>query len=67
VFIGLTVYDRWGKQVFYGENDDASWDGYENGKMSPLGTYLYILDYRLNGGIKQRTQGSLFISRTDNE
>ena len=64
-FINLWIYDRWGNEVFYGENDEAVWDGRENGYLSPLGSYLYVLEYRMNGGIKQRTQGSLFISRTD--
>ncbi len=64
-FVNLWIYDRWGNEVFYGENEDAIWDGHENGYLSPLGTYLYVLDYRMNSGIKQRTQGSLFISRTD--
>lgn len=64
-FLNLWIYDRWGEQVFYGENADAIWDGSKNGALAPLGSYLYILEYRMNGGMKQQTQGSLFISRTD--
>lgn len=37
----LTVFDRWGKRVFYTKESGHCWDGTFNGKMQPLGTYIY--------------------------
>ncbi|MDX5320605.1 MAG: gliding motility-associated C-terminal domain-containing protein [Bacteroidota bacterium] len=43
-FVRLQVFDRWGTQVFDGENYAASWDGSFKGEMVPEGVYVYIVD-----------------------
>lgn len=41
----LTVFNRWGNQVFYrrGYTTDGGWDGRWEGNDLPDGTYFYIL------------------------
>jgi gliding motility-associated-like protein len=48
--ITVSIYDRWGKQIFYskGYSDEKRWDGKFNGKDLPIGTYYYIIN--LNDG-----------------
>ncbi len=44
-FESLSVYDRWGKPVFYSEDILQAWDGTTNGIASKGGTYVWILRY----------------------
>lgn len=44
----LTIYDRWGVQVYHSEYSGSCWDGYTSAGMRvPEGTYFYMFD--LNG------------------
>ncbi|MCT4581001.1 MAG: PKD domain-containing protein [Flavobacteriales bacterium] len=44
-FESLSVYDRWGKPVFYSEDILQEWNGTTNGIASKGGTYVWILRY----------------------
>jgi gliding motility-associated-like protein len=39
----LSVYDRWGVQVFHTRNPGECWDGTFAGKPQPVGTYVYMI------------------------
>jgi gliding motility-associated-like protein len=39
----VTVYNRWGSEVFTAENYQNNWDGTKGGKALPDGTYYYII------------------------
>lgn len=39
----VTVYNRWGSEVFTAENYQNTWDGTKDGKALPDGTYYYII------------------------
>ena len=45
----LAIYNRWGELIFVSNNPEIGWDGscVKTGKMSPIGTYTYKLDYQL--------------------
>lgn len=45
----LAIYNRWGEQVFQSTDIYAGWDGRFNGVMADLGTYFYMLKYKLKG------------------
>ncbi|MCO6484212.1 MAG: gliding motility-associated C-terminal domain-containing protein, partial [Saprospiraceae bacterium] len=40
----LTVFNRWGNQVFHQKGYKNNWDGTWNGSTLPDGTYFYFLD-----------------------
>lgn len=44
-FESLSVYDRWGKTVFYSEDIYQAWDGTKNGIAAKGGTYVWVLRY----------------------
>jgi gliding motility-associated-like protein len=41
----LTVFDRWGNQVFHTENPETGWDGRFRGRELPPGVFVWVLEY----------------------
>jgi gliding motility-associated-like protein len=39
----FSIYDRWGKMVFYTEDPSQCWDGNSRGTQLPSGTYVYTI------------------------
>jgi gliding motility-associated-like protein len=44
----LTIYDRWGKKIFYTKNYADGWNGSikENNEPAPIGIYIYTLQLK---------------------
>jgi len=42
------IYSRWGQLVFKSKGYSNPWDGRENGKELPAGTYYYVIDLKDN-------------------
>ena len=42
----LSIYDRWGQQVYnaVGYDNSSPWGGKRNNNYLPAGTYFYIID-----------------------
>ena len=40
----LTVFNRWGNQVYRSDSYKNDWTGLWEGKLLPDGTYFYVLD-----------------------
>ena len=45
----LRIYNKWGQEVFKSEDVSEGWDGTINGKIAPVGTYVYMVTYQLEG------------------
>ncbi len=43
--LNMTIFDRWGKQVY---SSDKPWDGTMGGKQAPSEVYLYKVTYRVD-------------------
>ena len=60
----ITIFNRWGKEVFWTKNIHTPWDGRFNGSPLPIGTYYWTFDgtdtYR---GQKVLASGSITILR----
>lgn len=65
-YVRLWIYDRWGNELFYGENDRAVWNGKHNGVPLGLGSYPYIIEYKPTGQVNERIQGNVIISKSQN-
>jgi len=63
----LTIYNRWGEQVFYSTNPNKAWDGNFNGDPVPEGVYKWTLVYRLKTAIgtppRKIVSGTLMLLR----
>ncbi len=44
----VLIYDRWGTQVFKSIGYARPWDGRDNTRALPVGTYYYIIDLKNN-------------------
>jgi len=47
----MQIFDRWGNMLFESWDQEIGWDGYnENGKLLPMGVYVYKLDLFFEDG-----------------
>ena len=53
--IEVTVFDRWGTQVFYSAEYQEPWNGTFNGRTLPVGTYFYVIQPKDNEAAKPIT------------
>ena len=42
----ITVYNRWGKQVFKSADPSIGWDGKYKNKNAPSDVYVYLIKYQ---------------------
>ncbi len=43
----FSVYNRFGQRVFFSRNVLEGWDGYYNGTIADMGTYFYLVRYKI--------------------
>ena len=58
-FIKLTVFDRWGTQVFKSHDDILGWDGKCKGKICEQGVYVFYVVAQTIGGKEITKTGHL--------
>ncbi len=57
----ITIYNRWGREVFKG-NQDHLWDGNINGVKASEGVYYYVISaYHVISGAKRHFSGSVTV------
>ena len=54
----ITIFNRWGHPIFISETG-SEWDGTQDGKELPAGTYIYRIDYSdpINPELAAQTKG----------
>ena len=45
----MRIYNKWGQEIFQSTDMNEGWDGKINGKTAPLGVYVYLVTYQLEG------------------
>ncbi len=55
--INLTIFDRWGAQIFKENETKLGWDGSHKGKLCQEGVYIYQVEATSLGGNKFRKTG----------
>ncbi|MEM6964692.1 MAG: gliding motility-associated C-terminal domain-containing protein [Bacteroidota bacterium] len=62
--VGVTIFNRWGQEVFQTNDYDNTWQGTgKRGEVLPEGGYFYVLEYDDPTGAKQVIKGALSIVR----
>lgn len=61
--ISLSVYNRYGQNIFSSENINKGWDGSYNDIKQPQGTYVYIIRYFDLGGTLHTIKGTVVLIR----
>ncbi|MCX6210191.1 MAG: gliding motility-associated C-terminal domain-containing protein, partial [Bacteroidetes bacterium] len=59
----LSIYNRWGQQVFQTTNANKGWNGTVNGKLLPTDVYYFIINYKTVTGINATKSGSITLLR----
>jgi len=57
----LQIYNRWGEMVFETENFENSWNGSFNNELQPMGTYVWVLNYKDLNNVNFVQQGSVIL------
>jgi gliding motility-associated-like protein len=47
--LALRIFDRWGGEVYSGNEVTSGWDGKKNGHDCPGGVYVYLIHYTIEG------------------
>ncbi|MEL6668754.1 MAG: gliding motility-associated C-terminal domain-containing protein, partial [Bacteroidota bacterium] len=56
----LTIFNRWGQEVWNTNDPTEGWDGFKNGEPQPMEAYLFIATFNQNGeAIQQDGQFTL--------
>lgn len=63
ISVDLTVFDRWGKEIFHTNTIGDAWDGTKNGQSVPEGTYSYKLEAAFNDGKVIKRGGTVSVLR----
>mgnify|MGYP003340987568 FL=1 len=61
----LLIFNRWGEQVFEGNEDlnSFSWDGTIDGNPAPMDVYAYYVKLRFNDGTEREERGEVTLIR----
>ncbi len=62
--VRMSIYNRYGKEVYKTENPDIEWDGRYNGKIVSTGVYYYICDVfepRITGTLIKTLTGFIHV------
>lgn len=59
----LQVYTRWGQLIFETNQFDKGWDGTLNGAPSPMGAYIYTIEYTTIKGTQASRTGDIILYR----
>ncbi len=57
------IYNRWGRLIFSTNNAITGWDGTVNGDPQPLGIYVWVCSYSLNGEGIRTERGTVTLIR----
>lgn len=59
----ISIFNRWGNQVFFSDDINVSWDGTYNGKNVPAGVYSYTIFIKMPLGDISEKKGTLTVYR----
>jgi hypothetical protein len=66
-YYGLSIFNRWGQEIFAIENPDPTWDGWDgidlNGHETPPGVYGYRFEYQVGSNPRQEHTGTVTLVR----
>ena len=59
----MSIFNRWGKLIFSTINPYTGWDGIVGGYPQPVGTYIWVCSYSLNGQSSRTEKGTVTLIR----
>ncbi len=61
--IDVTLFDRWGAEVFHSTKMNDGWDGLFKGKKADMGTYQYVVKVKFRGNSVETYKGDFTLVR----
>ncbi len=59
----MMIFNRWGELIFESNDVLVGWDGYYDGKLSQIGTYVYTIDITFIDDFSASKQGHIKLIR----
>lgn len=59
----MVIYNRWGQKLFTTTDVNLGWDGYFDGKLCPMGSYVYYIRFKLPNSEYFEKRGSVNLVR----
>jgi gliding motility-associated-like protein len=59
----MTIFDRWGKQIYSSTSINAGWDGRVKGRDSDIGVYQYIIKVKFRDNKVETFTGDFTLIR----
>lgn len=59
----MTIFNRWGGEVFESNDPNIGWDGTDHGKEAQQGGYAYLIQFHANDGVKVERKGMVLLVR----
>jgi len=59
----MSIFNRWGEEVFQSFDTNQAWDGYYNGKLCLPGVYTYTIKLLYANGRNEKKKGSIMLLR----
>ncbi len=59
----LSIYNRWGKLIFSSNDPLTGWNGTVKGLQQPIGAYIWICSYNLEGQASRTEKGTVTLIR----
>jgi gliding motility-associated-like protein len=57
----FSIYNRWGEKLFTTDDLNQGWDGYFNGKLQPVDTYVYYVEAEMFDGSIKTKKGNVLL------
>lgn len=57
----FSIYNRWGEKLFTTDDINQGWDGYYNGKLQPVDTYVYYVEVEMFDGAIRTKKGNILL------
>ena len=59
--VEFSIYNRWGEKLFTTDDINQGWDGYYDGKLQPVDTYVYYVEAEMYDGTIKTKKGHILL------
>lgn len=59
----MSIFNRWGEEIFVSNDYETGWDGKKNGKECPAGGYAYLIKFNGLDGFTNEYKGIVLLVR----
>ena len=59
----MTIFNRWGNEIYHSTKNNAGWDGTIKGSLAELGTYQYVIKVRFRDNSVETYTGDFTLMR----